>query len=71
MNDTNKIFKVPCTFEMYGVLHVKAKDKEEAIKKAYSSNAGLLLDKFYVDDSFNVCEESIEVVDEAVAIDVL
>ena len=60
----NKVYKIPCTFEMYGTLYIEAESKEEAIEKAYSEKVGLPAEKYYIDESFNVDEDNVEVVED-------
>jgi|LSQX01.3.fsa_nt_gb hypothetical protein len=54
-----KIYKIPVTFEMYGVMEVEAASLEEAKRLAIESEP-LPEEKHYVDDSCQVNEEYLE-----------
>ena len=49
-----KVYKVPVTWMMAGVLYIKANSKKEAIDTAYETD---LPKGEYIDDSFNVDED--------------
>src|SRR5690554_438011 len=57
-----KIFEVPVSWEVYGVIKVEANSKEEAIKIAESNldDFSLPTESFYVDDSFDLSSDSLE-----------
>lgn len=55
-----KTWKIPVTWEMQGVVTVKANSLEEACDKAYDS--GLPKDGCYIDASFHVDDEDLEYV---------
>lgn len=48
------IYKIPCTFEMYGTLKIEADSLEKAVKyvKENIDEIPLPEEKHYVDDSF-------------------
>lgn len=47
-------FKLPCTWEMYGVIEVEADSLEEAVSIAEDDDTPLPAESTYVDASFNV-----------------
>ena len=57
-----KIFEVPVSWEVYGVIKVEANSKEEAIKIAKSNldDFSLPTESFYVDDSFDLSSDNLE-----------
>ena len=57
-----KIWKVPVTWEMYGVVEVEASSKEEAIEviKKDATDISLPDEKYYVDDSFGLSCDDME-----------
>lgn len=57
-----KTYKIPCTWEMYGVLDIRAKTMKEAIKIAENDQTTDLPDeRTYVDGSFEVDREICEI----------
>ena len=52
-----KTYKIPCVWQMYGIMHIKAKSLEDAIEKAEDAP---LPDGDYVSDSFEVDIEALE-----------
>lgn len=51
-NDT-KIFKIPCSWQMYGHIEVRAESLEEAVSNAESSDCELPIGS-YIENSFEV-----------------
>jgi len=50
-----EVFKIPCSWEMYGVLRIEAKSLEEAIEKAKKEQDTCSLpDGDYIDASFKL-----------------
>lgn len=54
-----KIFRIPVTFEMYGVMNIEAESLEEA-KRIAIDEAPLPTEKHYVDGSCQINEEMVE-----------
>jgi len=54
-----KVFRIPVTFEMYGVMEVEAANIEEA-KRIAIEEAPLPKEQYYVDGSCQVNNEMIE-----------
>ncbi len=54
------IFKIPCSWQMYGSLEIEADDLDEAVELAYSNECSLPDNGSYVDASFEVDHESVE-----------
>ena len=52
-----KVYKIPCSWQMYGYLNIEAEDWDEAISIAYEE---ALPCGEYVTDSFEVDHEMIE-----------
>jgi len=52
-----KLFRVPCSWQMYGYFECYAEDWDDAIEQA---NEGSLPDGDYIDDSFEVDTDRIE-----------
>ena len=48
------IYRIPCTWEMYGVLEIEADSLDEAIAIAEDDDTDLPCDDHYVDGSFEV-----------------
>ena len=63
VNNVKKVFNVPVTWTMYGVIKVEAESKEEAIRYAYSYECPLPDTKHYLDDSLSVDEEDVTIVE--------
>jgi len=56
-----KTYRIPCSWEMYGVMEVKADSLEEAMEEALHGNSPLPMDNSsYVEASFRVDEEVVE-----------
>ena len=56
-----KTYRIPCSWEMYGVMDVKAESLEEAVRKAFEGNTPLPMDNSsYVEASFDVDVEVAE-----------
>tara|TARA_Y100001973_G_scaffold35273_1_gene53144 strand:+ start:728 stop:1078 length:351 start_codon:yes stop_codon:yes gene_type:complete len=56
-----KTYRIPCSWEMYGVMEVKAESLEEAVRKAFEGNTPLPMDNSsYVEASFDVDVEVAE-----------
>ncbi|MBT3578299.1 hypothetical protein HN499_05840 [archaeon] len=55
-----KIFRIPCTWQMYGTLHIEAESAEEANKIANNPETSLPTNGEYIEDSFETEEEEIE-----------
>ncbi len=53
-----KLYKVPCSWEVYGITEVEAESWDEAISTAEESS--LPLESSYIEDSFRIDEELIE-----------
>ena len=53
-----KLYKVPCSWEVYGITEVEAESWDEAIITAEESP--LPLESSYIEDSFRIDEELIE-----------
>ena len=54
------IFKIPCSWQMYGSLEIEADDLDDAVELAYSNEYSLPDNGSYVDASFEVDHESVE-----------
>lgn len=52
-----KIFPIPCTWEVYGVIEVEAETQEEAVRYAIEE-AALPTDGDYLSDSFKIDYDS-------------
>jgi|TARA_R110000824_G_scaffold158995_2_gene333150 hypothetical protein len=56
-----KVYRIPCTWEMYGVMEVRAECLEEAVEKASDDSTALPMgNSAYVEASFEVDEEIVE-----------
>ena len=49
-----KVYKISCSWEMYGELDIQAQSLQEAIKKTEDDSSGLPKEQHYVDASFAV-----------------
>lgn len=52
-----KTYKIPCTWQMYGLYHIEADSLKEALEKAEDAN--LPTDADYLDGSFEINSEMI------------
>ena len=61
-HNARKFWRVPVTYEMYGILDVEADSAEEAYRKVRDNpdDYGLPEDASYVDDSFHVADDDEE-----------
>ena len=60
-NADGKTYRIPCSWEMYGVMEVKAESLEEAVRKAFEGDTPLPMDNSsYVEASFDVDVEVAE-----------
>lgn len=59
---TKKVWKVPVTWEVYGVVEVDAETKEEAIKIVMNDEDDVPLptESYYIDGSFRVSTDDLE-----------
>ena len=56
-----KTYRIPCSWEMYGVMDVRAESLEEAVREAFEGNTPLPMDNSaYVEASFDVDVEVAE-----------
>ena len=56
-----KAYRIPCSWQMYGVMEVRAESLEEAVKKASGDSTALpMSNSAYVEASFEVDEEIVE-----------
>ena len=55
-----KTYRIPCSWQMYGVMDVKAESLEEAIEKARGDSTALPTNSAYVEASFEVDTEIVE-----------
>ncbi len=56
-----KTYRIPCSWEMYGVMEVKADSLEEAMEEALHGGSPLPMDNSsYIEASFRVDEEVVE-----------
>lgn len=55
-----KTYKIPVTWEVYGVMEIEASSLEEAIRKAEEDDASLPTDSSYVEGSLEVNEDIID-----------
>ena len=53
-------YEIPCYWQMYGTLEIKAKDLDDAIAIAESAECNLPTNGSYVEASFEVDHEVIE-----------
>lgn len=51
-----KTYTIPCVWQMYGLMKIKAKSLDEALEKAYMAP---LPDGDYLDDSFEIDTEGV------------
>ena len=55
-----KTYRIPCSWQMYGVMDVKAESLEEAIEKARGDSTALPTNSAYVEASFKVDKDIVE-----------
>ena len=55
-----KTYRIPCSWQMYGVMDVKAESLEEAIEKASGGSTALPTNSAYIEASFEVDTEIVE-----------
>ena len=55
-----KNYRIPCSWQMYGVMDVRAESLEEAVKKASGGSTALPTNSAYVEASFEVDKEIVE-----------
>ncbi len=53
-------YEIPCSWQMYGTLEIKAKDLDDAIAIAESAECNLPTNRNYVEDSFEVDHDALE-----------
>ena len=53
-------YEIPCYWQMYGTLEIKAKDLDDAIAIAESSECNLPANRNYVEASFEVDHDALE-----------
>ena len=57
INDNTKIWKIPVTYSMAGIIEIKADTLKEAIDIALNDDSITLPDDaYYIDDSWGVCD---------------
>lgn len=54
-----KTYKIPCTWEMYGILEIEANSLDEAKAIALEDSSPLPDEKNYVDGSFQIDDEDL------------
>ncbi len=56
-----KLYQIPCSWQMYGVMDVRADSLKDAVKKAYEGDMPLPMNNSaYVEASFKVDEDVVE-----------
>lgn len=55
-----KTYRIPCSWEVYGITVVEAESWDEAISTAEDGSLQLPIDGSYVSDSFRIDEEMVE-----------
>jgi hypothetical protein len=59
-NDKKKLFKVPCSWEMYGEMEVVAENWDDAVSKAEEPERTLPTNGSYVEASFRIDHDMVE-----------